>query len=180
MTDVDVKSLRELASKATPGPWRKDHTGFGGCPIVVDETHGLIAKCDGIIRMHEDAAFIAATCPNTVIALLDQLQAMTAARDEALEGWEGWVVDNKVPPGTMSEQRGRIAALRRPPPSSTDVGGNMTISGPAAAFAEALAAELDKRAEEIERLAIELRYQPDVPRILTLREVAEACRRAIR
>lgn len=112
---VDTKSLRKLAEAATPGPWAVgpyyNRDGHGVGPVVHDVGH---VNSDAVVAEHvvkEDAAFIAAANPQTVIALLDdneslnetakrrlddmalmsektvqlreQLSAMTAARDEA-------------------------------------------------------------------------------------------------
>lgn len=96
---VDTKKLRELAAAATPGPWtvdpyEHDQNGrqvyfprlrFFGSPEPGDNGRGSVCinECRGPIAVHNATAeFIAAANPTAVIALLDQLAAMTAARDE--------------------------------------------------------------------------------------------------
>lgn len=112
-------TLRALSEAATPGPWRLDGrdiiqlTDAGqGYPMdyypdSADIVRGRCSHCgDAAITRHENAEFIAAANPQTVIALLDeidgcrapeahwtcqqridqleqQLAAMTTARNEA-------------------------------------------------------------------------------------------------
>jgi Ead/Ea22-like protein len=92
----DYAKLRALALSATPGDWR---TSINASTVYVETTQ---AANDGTLygsivwipededdRLSDDAraqaAFIAAANPQAVIALLDALAAMTAARDEACE-----------------------------------------------------------------------------------------------
>lgn len=67
------KQLRELAEKATPGPWHESN----GLGIVIDEI-----DCGTVCETHEDDAhdgrLIAAANPVTVLALLDAHEALQA------------------------------------------------------------------------------------------------------
>jgi hypothetical protein len=76
---------------------------------AAEHVHWTDEQCE------RNAAFIAAASPSTVIALLEQLAAVTAARDEACE-----IALRNTPrarrdcPTTQAAfDRGRIAALRQ-------------------------------------------------------------------
>lgn len=90
---TDTQELRELAEKATPGPWCDD-----GCGCVDTEISGLpVARffgggSDGISRGYDgslaNAAYIAAANPTAVLSLLDELDTLreqVATLREALE-----------------------------------------------------------------------------------------------
>ena len=92
---IDPKRLRELAEAATKGPW-KAGCGKGSASVSARDAQCAIyinvnrEGIDGYIqetvdRWHADARYIAAANPTTVLALLDELAAMTAARDEACD-----------------------------------------------------------------------------------------------
>lgn len=71
---IDTKRLRDLASAATqPSPWtvREDTRGVDDRLCMVVDRDGMwVADCG---NDDEHAAFIAAACPSTVLALLDML-----------------------------------------------------------------------------------------------------------
>lgn len=105
MTNPQLQQLRQAAEKATPGPWRVEVDPYGqtdkdGNPRVwgvygpestVDYGDGCERSEPRIIETDcgvyepewNDAAYISIANPTTVLALLDQLAAVTAARDEA-------------------------------------------------------------------------------------------------
>lgn len=66
MTQDELARLRDLASKATPGPWRLD-------------SHGVFADADDVYYLIEpgesasraDAEYIAALSPDVLARLLD-------------------------------------------------------------------------------------------------------------
>lgn len=92
-------SLRELAEKATPGPWAYvTHGDTGDCSVGFLESHGLCADGDllsGRVDQHDNfillepiapevsretnAAYIAAANPSAILALLDERDALRAA-----------------------------------------------------------------------------------------------------
>lgn len=89
MSTVDKAKLRELAAKATAGPWGTDGLevtadtrelvccGRGGYECCGDPD--VYGSADDVIATasHEDcAAFIAAANPATVLALLDEIEAL--------------------------------------------------------------------------------------------------------
>ena len=76
MTDRAKESraeLRRLAEAATPGPWKATASGDGtavfGCPRGHNEFRALFEADWG---MDADAAYIAATHPQAILALLDE------------------------------------------------------------------------------------------------------------
>ena len=78
----DVAELRRLAEAATPGPW-----STAAFQLVIDVARRIDV---GMCGHRDDAAFIAAANPATVLALLDDADAlraelahMTEARDNA-------------------------------------------------------------------------------------------------
>ncbi|ESL75992.1 ead/Ea22-like family protein [Enterobacter roggenkampii] len=111
MSNIDKRALREAAEKATPGNWWIDSHGMAMVAHHNDNTM-IVFVTDGeqmgkAIR-HEDtgnlshwrndndASFIAAANPATVLALLDELDAkdvqianLTAERDALREGEMG-------------------------------------------------------------------------------------------
>lgn len=122
---TDHKKLRELAEKATPGPWKFDGydvyqlTDSGqGYPLdrYPDSADIVIPQCEAcgnrIPFDDKNAAFIAAASPDVLIALLDHIAALEAARDEACDELERWVSVDSVPTMTPAEARARIRTLR--------------------------------------------------------------------
>lgn len=72
--------LRELAAAATPGPWRWVVTGSEGGTLYSPDTRhrpltGRIARFTGI-RASADGSFAAAANPDTVLRLLDVVDAV--------------------------------------------------------------------------------------------------------
>lgn len=88
MTDLDLAELERLARGATPGPWswHAKQTVDGDSWAVFDShDHALAMNTDGWVL---DAEFIAATGPDTVLALVARLreaeariEKVTAERD---------------------------------------------------------------------------------------------------
>lgn len=86
MTDITperIAELRRLAEAATPGPWelipRAAANRDDPEPFVVFEWHesqyGRYPENDSTLLGDEDAAYIAAANPATMLALLDALEA---------------------------------------------------------------------------------------------------------
>lgn len=83
---LDVKRLRELSEKATPGPYvhPDDIDGFG--PICEFEGMRIVAVCApgekkefSNEQIHANQCFFAAANPKAIIALLDRLEAAETA-----------------------------------------------------------------------------------------------------
>lgn len=81
---IDAKKLRELASKATPGPWRTEQANSYKRWLV-------IGSMSSHVMYPHDAAFIAAANPAAVLALLDRLEAA----ERVCEAVDGLVDDDR-------------------------------------------------------------------------------------
>ncbi|HCR2217407.1 TPA: ead/Ea22-like family protein [Enterobacter hormaechei subsp. steigerwaltii] len=102
MSNIDKQALREVAEKATPGRWEyyPGNTSIEYNVDSMDEDQGSIVYVDSgdFTQKQTDlnGAFIAASNPTTVLALLDELEAkdaqianLTAERDALREGAMG-------------------------------------------------------------------------------------------
>ena len=68
MTAADwIDNLERKAKAATPGPWSAD--GYGSGQQVTGATGTIFADT---LAFHEDAEFIAAADPDTVLSLIDE------------------------------------------------------------------------------------------------------------
>ena len=94
-----ITALRDIANAATEGPWRViEGDGWDGPGVAMDESGmqiGIAYICEkfgqGESEGEDDAAFVAAFDPPTVLALLDRVEelgrdlaAVTVSRD----GWQ--------------------------------------------------------------------------------------------
>ena len=96
MSNIDKRALREVAEKATPGPWLWINTG-SFFSFLVSESNQDPHQCiidDGsswgeygevINPESPDGVFIAAANPATVLALLDELEAKDKLNAELME-----------------------------------------------------------------------------------------------
>lgn len=73
MSDIDTAELRRLAEGATPGPWEMSGGGEYIAPI------GILAFPDDGGVTSADARYIAAANPQTVLALLDEVERFREA-----------------------------------------------------------------------------------------------------
>ena len=91
MTDDDVKRLRALAERATPGPWSIDRRSS---TLVRADAERYIANAGGYYtntidsatlaaQLDANAVYIAAASPDVLLALLDERDAMRRERDSA-------------------------------------------------------------------------------------------------
>lgn len=91
MTDLDqkVRELRALAEKATPGEWVEGEqpVHYPGMvrPVVNIYADRLVGSAEHWVDEdgHENAAYIAAACPATLTAILDEFDRRGAALVEA-------------------------------------------------------------------------------------------------
>lgn len=74
MTALNKQALREAAEKATPGEWRRASTRFNGITATPFSLGGEEVMLAGASEKC-DAEFIAAANPQTVLALLDELES---------------------------------------------------------------------------------------------------------
>lgn len=80
---TDLSKLRELAEKATPGPWVEEpHTNAIISPEAeyADGTPAAVAET---VYMAEDRAYLAAVSPDSILALLKRLDVAEREREEA-------------------------------------------------------------------------------------------------
>ena len=77
MTAADwIDDLERKAKAATPGPWSAD--GYGSGQQVTGATGTIFADK---LALHEDAKFIAAADPDTILRLIKQAQNYNAEAD---------------------------------------------------------------------------------------------------
>ena len=92
MTDFGV--LRSLAEKVTPGPWHNEFGGLHDGPWVGAEGSTptsllFVAETANHPDGLNDAAFIGACDPQTVLSLLDELGRTTKELDDLYDWLEG-------------------------------------------------------------------------------------------
>jgi hypothetical protein len=99
MTAEEMKRLRELAEKATPGPWDCDdadesrggynaHAGWFSVSKARTEDMVLTNQPEmGMFDRRADAAFVVAANPQTVLALLDEIERLRASHALRDEGY---------------------------------------------------------------------------------------------
>lgn len=86
---ISLSRLKELASRATPGPWECDKWGDGSSG---DVSANVLAPSSESVLCHDimdfDAAYIAAASPDTVLALVEAVERMRfALARAALAEW---------------------------------------------------------------------------------------------
>lgn len=112
----ELARLRELAKAATPGTWCVDDRG-GGWYLVKSPSRScsLVRECCESC-VEEDARFIAAANPETVLALLDEVERLRA-ENEKLRAYAPHPFDESLPTyasmvARLAEAEGEIDALR--------------------------------------------------------------------
>lgn len=114
MSERTIESLlarRALASKATPGPWKKGialRQGYGVDAIwdcsgaLVADTEKSVSPCE-----ESDAAHIAANSPDVVMADIDEILRLRA-QVERLEKEADWLISTKI----VEEWNGRFVGAQ--------------------------------------------------------------------
>lgn len=104
---IDTKKLRELAGKATPGPWvtangkgsavvRTEHPEYD-CAIYLNVRTVEHDVC--VQRWQDDARFIAGASPDAVLSLLNEIELL-AAREPTRAEMERYLGDrDEIPQG---------------------------------------------------------------------------------
>ena len=136
MSDITKKDLRELAEKATRGPWWIDSHGHrmsseGGMTTVfiADDRMGKATRHPETGNLSHwpndwDASFIASANPKTIIGLLDEIEALEAecdtlrqqideARDEISQHSNVLTIAYMAGAADMRQQCNRLAGLLR-------------------------------------------------------------------
>ncbi|MBA7989762.1 ead/Ea22-like family protein [Citrobacter freundii] len=78
MTALNKQALRQLAEKATPGPWEMEHENIWFKDAEGYTKHLMYAYQGDDVddqQDHDNTAYIAAFNPKVVLALLDELEA---------------------------------------------------------------------------------------------------------
>ena len=86
-TTGSLLARRELAEKATPGPWEVDKSEITSAVYVETDWGHLICESDD-----EDAAHIAANSPDVVMADIDEILRLRA-QVERLEKEADWLAE---------------------------------------------------------------------------------------
>ncbi|HCT2133291.1 TPA: ead/Ea22-like family protein [Enterobacter hormaechei] len=78
MSNIDKRALRNLATSLDGDDWHAEgNSVYGGAYDVGDNVcYDLIASCESVNGESPHADFIAAANPATVLALLDELEAV--------------------------------------------------------------------------------------------------------
>ena len=111
MTDTDLARLIALAEAATPGTWTSDYEAVGSSFRRVffenEEGHGAtVAQW----LVEQDAEYLCAANPSTVVALCQALQRARALLGEALPWVEIALVEDEEEYRRASAVRDRIRA----------------------------------------------------------------------
>lgn len=77
MSNIDKQALRNLALRATPGPWTMEHENIWYCESGYTKHLAYFCQGDDVDDSQDDAntRYVAAADPSTVLALLDELEA---------------------------------------------------------------------------------------------------------
>jgi hypothetical protein len=76
MKQINIARLRELAEKATPGPWHKSGNLNNNVIQTSHITRDVWHICACFHAGEPDAEFIAAANPQTILSLLDELEQL--------------------------------------------------------------------------------------------------------
>lgn len=77
MSNIDKQALRNLALRATPGPWAMEHENIWYCENGYTKHLAYFCQGDDVDDSQDDAntRYVAAADPSTVLAPLDELEA---------------------------------------------------------------------------------------------------------
>lgn len=77
---INKQALRQLASRATPGPWTMEHENIWYCENGYTKHLAYFYQGDDVDDHQDDVntRYVAAADPTTVLALLDELEVADA------------------------------------------------------------------------------------------------------
>ena len=77
MSNIDKQALRNLARRATPGPWAMEHENIWYYENGYTKHLAYFCQGDDVDDSQDDVntRYVAAADPSTVLALLDELEA---------------------------------------------------------------------------------------------------------
>lgn len=118
---TDHNELRALALAATPGPWTKARSRYGDTLIVTAiegrASETLAFQAAENENIENDAAYISAANPATVLALLDELDAVEQQRNELALTVREWLektewVQQTCVPAELGKHRADVLRAR--------------------------------------------------------------------
>lgn len=88
MSKIVELKLRELAQAASPGPWYDDGAISGDGSVVMSEQIGFriahLPDTKNVTNHADDAAYIAAANPATVLEMIDDMERMREALEKVI------------------------------------------------------------------------------------------------
>lgn len=92
MSNIDKQALRQLTSRATPGPWTMEHENIWYSENGYTKHLAYFCQGDDVDDNQDDVntQYVAAADPTTVLALLDELEA-AQNRSVELPSFDGYV-----------------------------------------------------------------------------------------
>ncbi|HHO0151031.1 TPA: ead/Ea22-like family protein [Enterobacter asburiae] len=89
MSNIDKQALRNLARRATPGPWAMEHENIWYYENGYTKHLAYFCQGDDVDDSQDDVntRYVAAADPSTVLALLDELEKMQAQSSKWCEAF---------------------------------------------------------------------------------------------
>lgn len=81
MDKEELANLKELAKKATPGPWDTGESRHDPSWVVWRETGFQIATCQIRVNGFNNAAYIAGISPDVLLALIKEIEQLHHEKD---------------------------------------------------------------------------------------------------
>ncbi len=110
---IDTQRLRELAQKATPGSWYSKWPEERCTWVDIGNSRYPVAYTGDCFNDAPNAEYIAAANPATVLALLDELQAMREDLNDARNGWEQATQELNEAAACIANQAATISRLQQ-------------------------------------------------------------------
>ncbi|HGT0847305.1 TPA: ead/Ea22-like family protein [Enterobacter kobei] len=113
MSNIDKQALRNLALRATPGPWTMEHENIWYCENGYTKHLAYFCQGDDVDDSQDDAntRYVAAADPTTVLALLDELAFLDKRNAELNSTLERWAVDRAQSASELEEKDAQIVNL---------------------------------------------------------------------
>jgi hypothetical protein len=122
LTDAELDELERKATAATPGPWvhlhGEDFELVYGVAIRSEDGHS-VAEWDDLPLSPDDADFVAAANPKTVLALVAEIRRLRSAPKSRVQIADNEEVRAGDPLVLYFDDRGRIVARKARPGERT-------------------------------------------------------------
>lgn len=110
MSNIDKQALRNLALRATPGPWAMEHENIWYCENGYTKHLAYFCQGDDVDDSQDDAntRYVAAADPSTVLALLDENESMARdliSRNGEIEGLRQRIAELEARTVTLPAQK---------------------------------------------------------------------------